>query len=255
MIDSHAHLDDPRYDADRHEVIQRAIDSGVEKIVTIGCDLKTSRAAVEIADQTESVYATVGIHPHETAHADQESYEGLRQLAAHPKVVAWGETGLDYHYMNSPKEDQIRAFREQIRFAGQLDLPLVIHTREADDDTIRILSEERSDRTRGVFHCFSGNLALAQQALEMDFLISISGMITFDKALELQNVARQIPPDRLLIETDCPYLTPVPNRGKRNEPSFVRYVAKKIAQIHPSIPYEAIIRNTSKNARQLFGFS
>ena len=255
MIDSHAHLDDPRYDADRPEVIQRAFDAGVESIITIGCDLKTSRAAVDLADRHERIYATVGVHPHEAAHVDGNTYEALRRLAAHPKVVAWGETGLDYHYMNSPKEDQIRAFREQVRLAGELDLPLVIHTREAPTDTAMILKGEASNRIRGVIHCFSGNLALARQVLEINFLISISGIVTFAKAQELQEVVRQIPLDRLLIETDCPYLTPVPNRGKRNEPSFVRHVAESISRIQPSVTYDEIVLATSMNAKRLFGIS
>jgi TatD DNase family protein len=253
MIDSHAHLDDPVYDPDRNDVIRRAFDSGLEAIVTIGCDLKTSRAAVEIADRNDRIFAAVGLHPHEASHADDETLEALRTLARHPKVVAWGETGLDYHYMHSPKEAQQEAFRNQVRLAREADLPVVIHMREAEADTFKILQSEKSDRLRGVFHCFTSGASACREALELNFMISLSGIVTFPKAGELRAVAENVPLDRLMIETDCPYLTPVPHRGSRNEPSFVRYVATKIAELRPSVTLETVTAATAENTRRLFG--
>lgn len=252
MIDSHAHLDDPRFNEDRDEVIQRAQDAGLEYIITIGCDLKTSRAAVELADRYAFIYATVGVHPHEAKTIDDSTYDELRRLAAHDKVVAWGEIGLDYHYMHSPKEVQLQTFREQICLAKELGLPLVIHMREAQTDTLTVLKDEGADQIGGVFHCFSGNHNMAQAAPEMNFMISVAGVVTFSKAHRLQEVVKKASLDHLMIETDCPYLTPVPYRGKRNEPCYVRHVAEKIAELKPDVSYEDVVRTTSDNAKRLF---
>lgn len=254
LIDSHAHLDDPRYNSDRDQILQRARDAGVERCVTIGCDLATSRAAVELADRYAFVYATVGVHPHEVKHIGEGWYEELRRLAEHPKVVAYGEIGLDYHYDHSPREIQRARFREQVRVARELGLPIVVHTREAQEDTVTILKEEGAADVGGVFHCFSGDSWLAKDALDMGFFLSFSGVITFQNATMLRDIAKTIPLDRILIETDCPYLTPVPHRGKRNEPAFVGLVAQKIAEIKAaeSLSAEAIGRITSDNARRLF---
>jgi TatD DNase family protein len=252
MIDSHTHLDDPSFAADRTEVITRAFDSGVTHIVTIGCDLKTSLSAVELAGQDDRIYATVGIHPHESAGADAATLQELEELSRHPRVVAWGETGLDYHYMLAPREVQEEAFRRQIRLARDRNLPLVIHMREASEETIRILNEEDAGRIGGVLHCFTGNLPTAEKAMEMGFMISISGIVTFQNATALRDLVSRIPLEQLLIETDCPYLTPVPHRGKRNEPAYVRHVARQIAELRPLDSYDAIVGETAGNARRLF---
>lgn len=252
MIDSHAHLDDPSYHPDRDEVIKRAQDAGLEHIITIGCDLTASRAAVELADRYAFIYATVGVHPHEAKSADDSTYDELRRLAAHDKVVAWGEIGLDYHYLHSPKEVQLRVFREQIHLAKELGLPLVIHMREAQADTLTVLKDEGADQIGGVFHCFSGDPNMAQAAPEMNFMISVAGVVTFSKAHRLQEMVKKASLDHLMIETDCPYLTPVPYRGKRNEPCYVRYVAEKIAELKPAVSYEDVVRITSNNAKRLF---
>jgi TatD DNase family protein len=253
MIDSHAHLDDRRYDGDREQMLQRAREAGVEGFVTIGCDLATSRAAVELADRYPFVYATVGVHPHEVRHVQDGWYDELRGLARHPKVVAYGEIGLDYHYDHSPRDVQRARFREQVRVARELRLPIVVHTREAQDDTLAILREERASEPGGVFHCFSGDAWLAKDALALGFYLSFSGVLTFQNATILREIAATVPMDRLLIETDCPYLTPVPYRGKRNEPAFVGLVARTLATVK-SVSAEEIGRVTSENARRLFRF-
>ena len=193
MIDSHAHLDDPRFNEDRDEVIKRAQDAGLESIITIGCDFKTSRAAVELADRYDLIYATVGVHPHEAKSADDSVYDELRRLAAHDKVVAWGEIGLDYHYMHSPKEVQLRVFREQIHLAKELGLPLVIHMREAQADTLTVLKEEGANQIGGVFHCFSGNGLMAEFALSNGFFVSFSGSVTFRNAGAPRGPVRSVP--------------------------------------------------------------
>ncbi|MEX5213148.1 MAG: TatD family hydrolase [Nitrospiraceae bacterium] len=255
LIDTHTHLDDPRYDADREAMIRRAKEAGIEAMITIGCDLATSRAAVELADRYEFVYASIGVHPHEVRHIEEDWYGEFRKLAGNKKIVAYGEIGLDYHYNNSPPEEQRRRFREQVRLAKELRLPLVIHTREAQEDTIQILREEQASAVGGVLHCFSGDAWLAKDALDLGFYLSFSGILTFQNAAMLRDIARTVPADRLLIETDCPYLTPVPHRGRRNEPAFVKYVADQLAFLMPGDPsgsFEAMARLTSDNARRLF---
>ena len=252
LIDTHTHLDDRRYDADRDVMIARARDAGVERMITIGCDLATSRAAVALADHYPDVYASVGVHPHEVKHIAPDWYEELRRLAAHGKVIAYGEIGLDYHYHHSPADEQRERFREQLQLARDLRLPVVIHTREAQDDTIRILKDEWSPDLGGVFHCFSGDAWLAKNALDMGFYLSFSGIITFQNAGMLRDIANTVPADRLLVETDCPYLTPVPHRGKRNEPAYVRHVAQTLATLSNGANIEAMAERTTANARRLF---
>jgi TatD DNase family protein len=252
LIDTHTHLDDTRYDADREATIERARHAGVGAFVTIGCDLLTSRAAVALADGHTDVYASIGVHPHEVKHIGDGWYDDLRRLARHEKVVAYGEIGLDYHYNHSPPQEQRQRFREQVQLARELRLPVVIHTREAQEDTISILKEEKASEIGGVFHCFSGDAWLAKDALDLGFYLSFSGILTFGNAGMLRDIAKQTPLDRLLIETDCPYLTPVPHRGKRNEPAFVSHVAKQLADIHPELSFEQIAQATSDNARRLF---
>jgi TatD DNase family protein len=252
LIDTHTHLDDARYDADRDAMIQRARQAGVTAFVTIGCDLTTSRSAVTLADRHADIYASIGVHPHEVKHIRDDWYDELRRLAQHAKVVAYGEIGLDYHYNHSPPKDQRERFREQIQLARDLHLPVVIHTREAQEDTISILKEEKASEVGGVFHCFSGDAWLAKDALDLGFYLSFSGILTFNNATMLREIAKQTPLDRVLIETDCPYLTPVPHRGKRNEPAFVSHVARQLAEIHPDLSLEQIEEATTENAKRLF---
>lgn len=251
LIDTHAHLDDARFDGDRDAMIARAREAGVEHFVTIGCDLSTSRAAVELADRYPFVYATVGVHPHEAKQIGDSWYDDLRRLAQHKKVVAYGEIGLDYHYNHSPPKLQRERFREQITLARELRLPIVVHTREAQDDTIAILKEENAADVGGVFHCFSGDARLAKNALDLGFLLSFSGVITFQNATMLRDIVKTVPMDRILVETDSPYLTPAPHRGKRNEPAHVRLVAEKIAAIQ-GMTADQIAELTSQNARRVF---
>lgn len=252
LIDTHTHLDDARYDADRDEMIARAHEAGVERMVTIGCDLATSQAAVALADRYPSIYASIGVHPHEVKHITDGWYDDLCRLAEHAKVVAYGEIGLDYHYNHSSPEDQRVRFREQVQLARELQLPIIIHTREAQEDTIRILHEEGASKTGGVFHCFSGDAWLAKDALDLGFYVSFSGILTFQNAGMLRDIAKTVPMDRLLIETDCPYLTPVPHRGKRNEPGYVRHVAHTLAELLNGMSVDTIAEMTAANARRLF---
>lgn len=252
LIDTHTHLDDARYESDREAVIARARETGIDSMITIGCDLSTSQAAVALANRYPFVYATVGVHPHEVKHIEDGWYNEFRRLAENKKVVAFGEVGLDYHYnYSSPKEQRDR-FREQIQLARELGLPLVIHTREAQEDTIQILKDERSTEIGGVFHCFSGDAWLAKDALDLGFYLSFSGILTFQNAGRLRDIAKTVPLDRILIETDCPYLTPVPHRGKRNEPAFVRHVAEILAAVASVSDLDEIYRLTTENARRLF---
>jgi TatD DNase family protein len=252
LIDTHTHLDDTRYDADRDEMIERARQAGVGAFVTIGCDLTSSGSAVTLADRHADVYASIGVHPHEVKHIGDGWYDDLRRLARHKKVVAYGETGLDYHYNHSSPQEQRQRFREQVQLARELQLPLIIHTREAQQDTITILKEEKASEVGGVFHCFSGDAWLAKDALDLGFYLSFSGILTFQNATMLREIARQTPLDRVLIETDCPYLTPVPHRGKRNEPAFVSHVARQLAEIHSELSLEQIEEATTENAKRLF---
>ncbi len=252
LIDSHVHLDDLRYDTDRNAVLQRAEAAEVEAMVTIGCDLATSRAAVTLAQAYPQVFATIGVHPHEAKEIKEGWYEAFRSLARQPKIVAYGEIGLDYHYDHSPREVQRERFREQIHLARELALPLVIHTREAQEDTVTILREEGAKDLGGVFHCFSGDAWLAKDALDLGFYLSFSGVLTFKNATMLRDIAKTVPLDRLMIETDCPYLTPVPYRGKRNEPAYVQYVAETLAEVRGNRSLESIARATMDNTKRLF---
>ncbi len=255
LIDTHVHLDDPRYNPDREAVFQRAEEAGVGAFITIGCDLSSSTAAVELATTRPNVYATVGVHPHEVKRIEPHWYEELRRLAQQPKVVAFGEIGLDYHYNHSPRDIQRQQFREQVTLAKSLQLPLVIHTREAQEDTMTILREEHAESVGGVFHCFSGDPWLAKEALDLGFYLSFSGIITFKNATLLREVMCTVPDDRILIETDAPYLTPIPFRGKRNESSYVKYVAEQIAELkypNSSTRLSQISELTTNNAKRLF---
>ena len=252
VIDSHTHLYDPVFDADRDDVIRRAHDAGLAALISIGCDLVTSRQAVELADRHEMIYATLGVHPHEVKHLDDITLTKLQELAAHKKVVGYGEIGLDYYYLHSPKETQQRAFRLQIGLAKTLGLPIVVHSRDAKSDTLAILNEEGAESVGGVMHCFTGDLEMARAAIEMNFYISFSGVLTFANAGALREVARKLPLERMLVETDCPYLSPVPNRGRRNEPAYVRHTVDALAGLYPSQAPGAVMKITADNAARLF---
>ncbi|MFH1147330.1 MAG: TatD family hydrolase [Pseudomonadota bacterium] len=250
-IDSHAHLDFPDYDSDRELVVQRAKDAGVERIITIGTNLDASFKAIQIAAWFPEVFAAVGIHPHDAKTATHETYETLMSLAAAEKVVAIGETGLDFFKEYSRRDEQEIVFRKHIGLAKEVNLPLIIHDRDAHDAVLRILREENARDTGGVFHCFAGDYAFAGKCLDLGFYISFTGVITFPKAASLREVAEKAPLDRLLIETDSPFLSPVPYRGRRNEPAYVGNVAKMIAEIR-KVPVEEIARCTRENAEALF---
>lgn len=255
LIDTHTHLDDARYNDDREAMIARAREAGVEAFITIGCDRSTSQAAVALAERHSFVYASIGVHPHEVKNISDGWYDDFRRLAQNKNVVAYGEIGLDYHYNHSSPKEQRERFREQLQLARELKLPVIIHTREAQEDTINILKEENASQVGGVFHCFSGDAWLAKDALDLGFYLSFSGILTFQNATMLREIAKNTPLDRVLIETDCPYLTPVPFRGKRNEPAYVSLVAKQLAEIHadkPGLSIGQIERITSENAKRLF---
>lgn len=254
-IDSHAHIEGEEFNADREAVIQRALDAGVEIIVCVGdgeVAADSHAAAFSLADEHAFIYTTVGVHPHEARLLDDELCAKLAELAQHPKVIAWGEIGLDYHYDNSPREVQREAFRRQLRMARERGLPVSIHTREAEADTLAILNEEWKDsELGGVIHCFTGTRAFAEQAIELGFLISFSGVVTFKKAEDLRETARALPLDKILIETDSPYLAPVPYRGRRNEPAYVVETARAIAELR-GLEVGEFARATSDNFKRLF---
>jgi TatD DNase family protein len=256
FVDSHAHIDGPEFDADREEVIERAHAAGISAILNVGTGDPHSGAferAIELGKSHESIYTAIGTHPHDARFYNDEAEERTKSLIeGGERVVAWGEIGLDFHYDNSPREVQVAVFKRQLRAAGDLNLPVIIHTREAETETIEILKSDYdgADR-RGVFHCFSGSEDLARRALEVGFMISFSGIVTFKKADELRNIARLVPLDRLLIETDCPYLTPVPYRGKRNEPAYVVEVARCLAGLH-GLEIEQLAHVTTENFMRFF---
>jgi TatD DNase family protein len=255
-IDSHAHIESSDFDADRAEVINRALAAGVEIIVNIGNgDLAgdSHAAAFKLADEYPFIYTTVGVHPHEARLFDDDVASRLLELSHHPKVIAWGEVGLDYHYDNSPREVQREVFRRQLRLARNRNLPVSIHTREAETDTVGIIQEEWAGASEaGVLHCFTGTRDLAQQAVELGFYISFSGVVTFKKAEDLRETAKRVPLDRLLVETDSPFLAPLPFRGKRNEPAYVVETAKAIAELRGLAP-EELAEITTRNFMRLFG--
>ncbi len=239
-VDSHAHLEMPQFDADRAAVLERAREAGVETIVAIGSGTGPGSldCGIQLAEQHPWIYATVGIHPHEAKLADEGDFAELAKLARNPKVIAWGEIGLDYFYDHSPRDVQQIVFRRQMEQAHAAKLPIIIHCRpsadseNAWDDCLALLREHwAASGLGGILHCFTGSLAHARAALEMGFLISFAGNVTFAKAENIRQAARELPLDRMLIETDSPFLAPVPHRGKRNEPAFVAQVAAKIAEL------------------------
>jgi TatD DNase family protein len=256
LVDSHCHIDGSEYDADREDVIARAVDAGVTTMLNVGTGDPHSgvfERAVELAAEHDAVYAAVGVHPHDARLFDDAVEARLINLVNQSKrVIAWGEIGLDYHYDHSPREVQRSIFSRQLKIARQLNLPVIIHSREADDDTINIIREDLDGYHRaGILHCFGGSLQMARAAIDLGFYISFAGTLTFKKTADLRDIARQLPLDRLLVETDCPYLTPVPFRGKRNEPARVVETARCLAELHGR-SLEEIAQVTSHNFTMLF---
>lgn len=251
LFDTHAHLNAEQFEDDLEEVIERAQQEGVANMVIVGFDRPTIQKAMELIERYDFMYASIGWHPVDAIDMTDDDLAWIEELAAHPKVVALGEMGLDYYWDKSPKEIQKEVFRKQIRLAKKVNLPIVIHNREATADIIEILKEEGADEVGGIMHCFSGSPETARECVELNFYISLGGPVTFKNAKKPKEVAAEIPLEKLLIETDCPYLTPHPFRGKRNEPSYVKLIAEQIADIK-GIPLEEVAAITTKNAKVLF---
>jgi len=248
LIDSHAHLVSLE---NLPEVLQRAEENNVEKIVSISSDLPSTEATISLADEYDYIFATTGLHPHSAKEMCEEVLLGIDRFAENDKVVAIGETGLDYFYMNSEKEIQINSFTEQIRLGKKHELPVIIHVRDADQDMLEILKKKSMADAPGVIHCFTGDFDTAKKYLDLGFYISFSGIVTFKRSEELREAAKNIPLNKMLIETDSPYLAPVPHRGKPNEPSYVKYVAETIAEVR-GMSFEEIAQATKSNAEKLF---
>jgi TatD DNase family protein len=260
FVDSHAHLDGKQFQADREQVIARAREAGVETIVAIGNGdgPGTLNCGIQLAAKYDFIFATVGIHPHEAKLATDGAFAELGQLARRPKVIAWGEIGLDYFYHHSPRDVQQQVFVRQMELARAVKLPIVIHCRPSDNsedawkDCLSLISSHwRSSGLGGILHCFTGSWGHAEQALDMGFMISFAGNVTFPKAQQIRDVARQVPLDRILIETDSPYLAPVPHRGKRNEPAFVKETARQIGELR-GMSTEEVGRQTTRNFCRFF---
>jgi len=250
FTDTHAHLDFPHFDEDREEVIARALKAGVCRIINVGADIASSKAAIALAESHPFIHAAVGIHPHDAHTLTDESLQELAELAKHPKVVAIGEIGLDFYRRYCPHDVQRRAFRRQLDLARELGKPVVIHARAAHEEVLSILEEKGP--LPGVMHCFSGSLEIARRALKLGLFVSVAGPVTFKNARKLPLIVREVPLEKLLIETDCPYLAPHPFRGKRNEPSHLPLIAEAVARIKGTTT-EEVARITTLNASNLFG--
>lgn len=251
LFDTHAHLNAEQFDTDLEEVIARAKAEKVERIVVVGFDKPTITRAMELIEEHDFIYAAIGWHPVDAIDMTEEDLSWIKELSAHEKVVAIGEMGLDYHWDKSPKDIQKEVFRKQIALAKEVNLPIIIHNRDATEDVVTILKEEGAEEVGGIMHCFTGSAEVARQCMDMNFYISFGGPVTFKNAKKPKEVAKEIPNDRLLIETDCPFLTPHPFRGKRNEPSYVKYVAEQLAELK-GLTYEEIASITTENAKRLF---
>jgi TatD DNase family protein len=260
FVDSHAHLDGKQFDSDREQVIARAREAGVQTMVAIGNGdgPPTLDAGIQVAEKHPFIYTTIGIHPHEARLADDAAYQTMEQLARHPKVIAWGEIGLDYHYDHSPRDTQKEVFTRQMELAAAAKLPIVIHCRPSDnsenawDDCLGLIENQWAPKgLGGILHCFTGNWAQAKRALDIGFMISFAGNITFPKAQQIRDAALEVPLDRMLIETDCPYLAPVPRRGKRNEPSFVKETARRLGELR-GLSMEDVGEQTARNFYNFF---
>lgn len=253
LIDTHAHLDSKNYLKDFDDVLKRAKEQKIIKIINIASTPESNKNIINLIKDNDIIYGTLGIHPHDSKLADDFWYDFIKKNSSLKKIVAIGEVGLDFYYDYSPRDVQKSVFRSMIQIAKETRLPLVIHDRDAHSNTYEILVEEKANEIGGVFHCFSGDLIFAKKIIDYGFYISITGVITYKNAKNLQELIKNLPLDRLLIETDCPYLSPEPNRGKRNEPSFVYYVAEKIAEIK-NISIEKVAQETTNNAFKLFKF-
>lgn len=252
LIDSHAHIQGKEYAGETAAVIERARAAGVEQIIAVGGagDMSSNTEAVALADLFKNIYATVGMHPHDAKDVGPDELEKLKDLTLHPKVIAVGETGLDYYYDHSPRDVQRRVFAQFIHLARETELPIVVHERDAASDGAELLRSEGAGKLRGVIHCFTGNYEAARSYLDLGFYISFTGIITFKNAEALRDVARRVPLERILVETDSPYLTPVPHRGKRNEPAFVVETARRLAEVRGTT-LEAIAAVTTSNFQRL----
>lgn len=251
IVDSHAHYDDEQFDPDRAEVLERVRQQGVARVVNPSSNLQSARKCLALAKDYDFVYTAVGIHPHDAIQFSREALNTLRQMAQTPKVVAIGEVGLDYHYDLSPRPVQKDCLAAQIRLARELKLPLIIHDRESHQDVLDILRAEKAETTGGVFHCFTGSVEMAREVLQMGFYISLGGAVTFKNAHKPVEVAKFVPNDRLLIETDSPYMTPVPFRGKRNDSGYLTFIIDKLASIRGTNPGQ-LVYQTAMNADRLF---
>ncbi len=252
FFDSHAHYDDKKFDRDRHGLIDEINKTGVSNIINVGADISSSKESVKLANRYDFIYASVGVHPHDVSKMSEGDISILTDLASDPKVVAIGEIGLDYHYDFSPRDVQKLWFRRQLQLAKELKLPVIIHNREAHADSMEIVQSEGISRIGGVFHCFSGSYEMAEKLLQMGLYLSVAGPVTFSNAKKLVEVVKRIPMDRMLIETDAPYLAPEPFRGKRNDSGYIKFTAEKIAEIK-DMTLEEVAKQTSDNAKRLFG--
>ncbi|WP_164670610.1 TatD family hydrolase [Virgibacillus doumboii] len=252
LFDTHVHVNARDFFDDRDETIQRAFDAGVKYMVVVGFDRETIPIAMEIAEQYETIYAAVGWHPVDAVDMKDEDLAWIEELSAHPKVVAIGEMGLDYHWDKSPKDVQKEVFRKQIALAKKVNMPIIIHNREATEDIMEVLQEEDANEVGGIMHCYNDSAEFVQAFLDMNFYISLGGPVTFKNATLPKDVAVEVPLDRLLVETDAPFLAPHPNRGKRNEPAYVKLVAEKIAELR-EMPFDELSNITTQNALTFFG--
>lgn len=251
LIDSHAHLDDERFDKDRDILIKSLKENGIDLIINVGADVSSSIKSVSLSQEYENIYAAVGVHPHSAKDMDESTIDILKSFAGREKVVAIGEIGLDYYYDNSPRDIQRQRFIEQLELAKEVDLPVIIHSRDAAGETFDILKSAQDGSLEGVLHCYSGSVEMALEYIKLGFYISLAGPVSFKNAKMPKEVAKAVPLDRLLIETDSPYLTPEPYRGKRNEPIYVRYVAGTIAELR-EMSFEELATRTSENTKRLF---
>ena len=253
FIDTHAHLFYPNFKEDLDEVILNAVKNNIDYILVPATDIKTAKEIITLTEKYEIIYGAVGVHPHDTKDWKSSFIPQIEKLSRNKKIVAIGEIGLDYYYDFSPKEKQIDAFRSQIELALKLNLPIIIHNRDSDKDLMEIIRSYNGSGLKAQFHCFNGTLEDAKELVDMNYIISFTGNITFKKAENLRSILKQIPLENLLLETDSPFLTPVPHRGKRNEPSYVKYVAEQIAEIY-KLSIEDVAKITSQNAINFFGF-
>ncbi len=251
LIDTHAHLDFPRFNEDRKQVMEKARKEDVNYIINVASNLAASHRGLELSQIFSSIYATVGVHPHDADQVDKEAISVLKDMAKADQVVAIGEIGLDFHYDNSPRDKQKEVFRAQLDLAREINLPVVIHSREAEEETLKILIEKKVSELGGIFHCFTGDLELAERVMDLGLYLALGGIITFNNADNLRRTVSDIPLKKILLETDCPFLTPHPYRGQRNEPSYVKYVAEKIAEIK-DISLSEVAKRTTENAKKVY---